>query len=277
MNINKAAIESRAIDAAMSQQWEEAIMLNLQLLELNDNDISILLRLGYAYLQHGDYPNATKIYKTVLKQQSAHPIANENLERIQVLEQLANKPQTRKSSKYNPSLFLEIPGKTKVSVLVNLGQKDILAILNTGDEVEVKLRRRKIEIRTTEGEYVGCLPDDLSKRLYVFIKAGGEYSCFIKEISLNRVVVFIKEGIKARRMQKYSSFPRNIQSNLQAMQDGAQPVEGEVDPDKVSDEETDDLSENELERLAENLGQEDKEEYFNIENVDTDDEENLEE
>ena len=271
--MNKGQIESQAIDAAIAGRWAEAIKLNKQLLELNGADMPTLLRLAYAYLQSASYKNARKMYKAVIEIQPSHPIANENIERIEVLEQRDSKPQSKKGgSSYNPSLFLEVPGKTKASVLVNLGQRDILALLNIGDELEMKLRKRKIEIRTKDSEYVGSLPDDLSKRLYVFIKADSVYSCYIKEISLSRVVVFIKEESKAKRVQRYTSFPRNIQSNLQAMQEGA---EGNADAHSAAETEDDDSSNNELERLAENLGQEDKVEFFNVERNDGEDEENL--
>jgi hypothetical protein len=285
MNIYQ--IELQAIDAAIDRRFDDAIALNAQILKVEPANLGALLRQGFAKLQNGDLAGAKKAYKHVLQQQSENSIARENLERIEILEQKKGSSSQlltkKREDKFNPNLFLEIPGKTKSSVLVNLGQKEVLAHLTIGDQLELKVRRRKLEVRT-EGEYIGSLPDDLSKRLYVLIKGGSEYSCFIKEISMSRVVVFIREEKKSRRLARFTSFPRNIQSNLNLIEQVSERTGSENDlalaTERVADDEEDDeeLADDELERLAENLGNEDKDEFYDLEQDHSDDdEENLEE
>lgn len=282
MNIYQ--LEQQAIDAAIDRRFAEAIKLNNAILKEDSHNLGALLRLGFAKLQNGDLAGAKKAYKAVLGQQSENVIAQENLERIEILQQKkgpASAPAKVREDKFNPNLFLEIPGKTKSSVLVNLGQKEVLAHLTIGDQLELKVRRRKLEVRA-DGEYVGSLADDLSKRLYVLIKGGSEYSCFIKEISMSRVVVFIREEKKSRRLARFTSFPRNIQSNLSLIERASERVISEEDmnlaAERVDDdmEDEEEIAEDELERMAESLGNEDKDEFYDLEQDSSDDdEENL--
>ncbi len=260
-------LESQAIDAAINLDWKQAIAINKKLLKEQKTDLNCILRIAFAYLQSHDFVNAKKYYKQALKIQSENPIAQEHLERIQILEKRGSKVATQRLNKFDPNLFLEVPGKTRTAVLLNIGQKNILAQLTVGVEVVIKPKKVKAEIRTTSNEYVGALPDDLSKRLSLFIKAGSEYSCFIKEVSITRVVVFIREEKKGKKVQKFSSFPKNVQSNMGRM--------GSEEEGKGSAEEEDDMSdasENELERLAESLNHEDKD-FLNFEREDEDESE----
>ncbi len=282
MNIYQ--LEQQAIDAAIERRFADAIKLNNTILKEDAHNLGALLRLGFAKLQNGDLAGAKKAYKAVLGQQSENVIAQENLERIEILQQKKGPPTAPtkvREDKFNPNLFLEIPGKTKSSVLVNLGQKEVLAHLTIGDQLELKVRRRKLEVRA-DGEYVGSLADDLSKRLYVLIKGGSEYSCFIKEISMSRVVVFIREEKKSRRLARFTSFPRNIQSNLSLIERASERIISEEDmnlaAERVDDdmEDEEEIAEDELERMAESLGNEDKDEFYDLEQDSSDDdEENL--
>ncbi len=211
-------LESQAIEAALLFHWEEAIVLNEAILKIDHDNIAAHLRLGFAFMQTHDWYAAKKRYFKALKIQPGHNLARENLEKIKVLECRSQKKHLNTNTlKLDPNLFLDIPGKTRTIPLVNIGQKNILAHLSIGQEVSLKPKRRKIEIRTIEDDYVGSLPDDLSKRLTFLIKANSRYIVFIKEAALNNVVVFIREECKGRRVNNFLSFPKNIQSNLNHM------------------------------------------------------------
>lgn len=271
-------LEQQAIDAAINLNWPTAIDLNTKILAKQEYNLGAILRLGFAYLQKNDLPRAKKTYNKALQIQSENTIALENIERIKILETRGTKITIKRDKKFDPNLFLEVPGKTKASTLVNLGQKNVLAQLTIGDEVFPISKKRKAEIRTSSKEYVGSLPDDLSKRIFLFIRGGSEYSCFIKEVSLNKVVVFIREEKKGRKLIRYSSFPKNIQTNMAKV--GSADDEPNKPGDDTHEEDADAagaVSENELERLAENLSPEDKDFYTGSFVRDEDDEENLEE
>jgi tetratricopeptide (TPR) repeat protein len=211
-------LEQQAVDAAVARDWQKAVDFNKQILKIDSEHISTYLRLGFAYMQLNSIEDAKKYYRKVLKLQPNHRIASENLEKLEILEKKKKKQVNTLSPILDPNLFLEIPGKTKTVHLVHLGQKEELAGLSVGQEVELKLRKRKIEVRTLDDEFIGYLPDDVSKRLMYFIKEKSIYKTYIKESSLNDVSVFIKEEKKGTRVNHYPSFPQNPHTYLSDIQ-----------------------------------------------------------
>ncbi|MFN4212891.1 MAG: tetratricopeptide repeat protein [Microgenomates group bacterium] len=195
-------LEQKAIDAAINTSWKEAVVLNRKIIRLDKKNIDAYLRLGFAYLQLKNFDEAKKCYQKILKFQPSNQTAIENLERIKIL---AGKKLAKKSITLNPDLFLEVPGKTKSITLVNPGQKNILAQLTVGQQVFLRQKKRRLEIRTDEKQYIGCLPDDLSRRLSVLIKAGSEFSAHIKEAGLKKVVVFLREVKRGKKSFKIFS------------------------------------------------------------------------
>lgn len=229
-------LEQQAVNAAVASQWEAAVELNEKILHLDKTNIGATLRLGYAYLQQEDMKESRKYYQKALKLQPKNPVALENLERITILEESAGgkAPSIKVKATLDPSLFLEIPGKTKSVTLVNLGQKNHLAELDIGEKVELKLRKRKIEVRTTTGDYVGYLPDDVSKRMIYFMEANSSYNAHVKEANPTRVVIFVREEKKGNKVAHYSSFPSKM---------AIIPIPKDNDEDENEDDADDDVEE----------------------------------
>ena len=265
-------LEKHAINAALAIRWKEAINLNKKILKADRNNLGALLRLGFIYIQTSDFKEARKYYRAVLRTQPGNPIAAENIERIKILESGRKKKRSKKEFNFDPNLFLDVPGRTKSIALVNPGQKNVLAHLTIGEKVYLKPKKRKVEIRTRDNEFIGYLPDDLSKRLTLFIKAGSDYSSYIKEVTMSRVMIFIKEDAKGRRVAKFTSFPKNIGAGISAMAAGRTTV---GDEENETDEE--EILESDLERLAEALTHEEKEFISPFIAGEEEDEENLEE
>jgi hypothetical protein len=263
---NLATLEKQAIDAAISSNWKEAISFNEEILIHDKKNVDAYLRLGFACLQNNQLNKAKKYYLKALNLQPGNYLINENLERIKILE--SKKMDRAKTPNLDPYLFLEIPGKTKTIDLVKCGQKNILVRLATGQKVEITPKKRRIEIRTTEKEYLGCLPDDLSKRLMIFIKAGSIFSAYIKECGLKTIAVFLKEEKKGIKVAKYASFPVNIQSNLDNLTQG----HGEM-REELKEEDLAEITDNDLEKLAESLNEEKEYLGFDTENKEETEEE----
>lgn len=247
-------LEQNAVDAAINFYWEDAIDLNLKILKQDKKNLPAILRLAFAYLQLGKLPQAKKYYQKALKLQPTNTVVKNNLEKIKVLQAKGTKKSKKNNITFNPELFLEISGKTKSITLVNIGQKNILAQLSIGQEVLLKPKKRRVEIRTKDDEYIGRLPDDLSKRLMFFIKAKSVYLVYIKEASLNHVVVFIKEESKGKKIARHLSFPANSQAGVKNMEN-----ESEEPTANEEDSEEDVTTELDVEKLAENLTTEDRE------------------
>lgn len=247
---NIDALEHKAVNAAIKLDWIEAAEINKKIISLDKNNLSAHLRLGFANLQLGEWEKAKKTYRKVMKLQPTNNVASENLERIKILELKKNKKNSVGSPFLDPNLFLEVPGKTKTVALVNLGQKNILAQLMIGQKLLLKAKKRKVEIRTSDEDYIGCLPDDLSKRLLFFLKFKSEYKAYIKEASLNRIIIFIMEESKGKKVLKYLSFPATkIGANMSQVSINA----GEEEND------SEELTDSDIEKLAERLTSEEKE------------------
>lgn len=245
---NVEQLEQQAIDAAVNNDWKEAININKNIIKIDKVNIDALLRLAFANFQMNKIEEAKKYYKKSLKFQPGNRVAFENLERIKIITAKMSKKH-KPSLTLDPNLFLEVPGKTKSVSLVNLGQKNIIAQLSISQEVYLVPKKRRIEIRNKNKDYIGSLPDDISKRLTIFIKAGSEFTAYIKEVLLNKIVVFIREEKKGKKVQKYFSFPSNIQSNLNQMSK----------EEEIRENEEEDITEADLDRLAEVLASEEKE------------------
>ncbi|OGK13078.1 hypothetical protein A3C98_03135 [Candidatus Roizmanbacteria bacterium RIFCSPHIGHO2_02_FULL_37_15] len=245
---NVEQLEEQAVDAAMHFSWQFAIEINKKILKLDKKNLAANLRLGFSYIQLQKLDDAKKYYRKALKIQPNSSVANVNLERIKVLQLKSSKKNKNPQIYLDPNLFLEISGKTKSVTLVNLGQKNTLAALSVGQEIFLKIKKRKVEVRTSENEYVGSLPDDLSRRLLVFLKAKSKYRVFVKDASLGRITVFIREEKKGKKVQHYLSFPQNIQSKMEDMT-----------YEKEGSEDTEEETVLDLEKLAETLTSEEKE------------------
>lgn len=261
-------LEMYAIDAAIKANWPIAIELNIKILDIDKKNVQAILRIAFSYLQIGNYEESKKQYHKALRLQPKSTVAHQYLEKIEVLEQGKSKPQV--TTNFDPHLFIESFGKTKTVLLTNLGQKQILARLSIGQQIQLKIKKRRVEIRTDDDEYVGTLADDISKRLILFINAKSTYTAFIKEVHFTKVVVFIREDKKGRSVSHHISFPINLQKNIQQIGDPSQHSE------EAAGDEEDDNSLNDWEKMVAEQTEE-KEELLGIqiqpEDLDEEDEE----
>lgn len=269
---NTNHLENLAIEAAVNLNWNEAVKINKQIIAGYKDNLDAHLRLGYALLQQNKLPQAKKIFNTVLKIQPKNNIAEDHLEKINILAKKKKKVNGNKTI-YDPELFIEIPGKTRTVRLVNLGQKEDLAGLNIGEQLILKEKRRKLEVRTLDDDYIGSLPDDISKRLTYFIKEKSEYFTHIKEMDLTDVVVFIRELSKGKKVRKYPSFPSNphiMLSDINQLEES----ENASDEDKTEEEDDDSTSDIELDDDALESYEQDKDisSIIHIEEEDEDEE-----
>src|SRR3989344_4606421 len=149
---NLEQLENQAVDAAINFNWNSAIELNQKIIKLDKKNLAAFLRLGFAYTQKQSFTEASKHYRKVLKIQPNNNIALENIERINVLKTRVSKKKKTQAVYLDPNLFLESPGKTKSVSLVNLGQKNILANLYVRQELFLRFKTRKVELRTRDKE-----------------------------------------------------------------------------------------------------------------------------
>ena len=193
-------LAQEAISAALTGNWDEAIKINQKILRDDPKSIDALNRLARAHAEIGEVTRARDISQKVLKIDPFNSIATKANEKWKILK----KGEISPSKPSSPEAFLEEPGKTKILPLLHIGDSQVLAKLDAGDEVNLNIHAHRASITTTDGKYVGRLPDDLSARLRSLIKYGNEYQVFIKSSDKAEVKIFIRE---VRRSKKLSDIP----------------------------------------------------------------------
>lgn len=250
MDIALAKLHEQANDAAIVGDFILAIKLNQDIIRETPHDADAYLRLGFAYLQTGDFMSSKQAYRQALKIEPMNQIARNNLDKIKILEKDTDPSSASDGPAHsvNPNLFLNVLGKTKEVTLVNIGQADVLAKLKIGELVEFKIKKRRVEVRDANNEYVGALPDDISKRLIFFLEADSSFLVYIKAASKNYVDIFIKEEKKGAKVRGFATFPKNIQDDLKMMnadindgEEGSEPREGNEEGDGAGNAEEEEI------------------------------------
>jgi tetratricopeptide (TPR) repeat protein len=195
-------LAQEAIELALSGKWDKAVKINLVILEENLKDIEALNRLARAYSELGNISKARKAAKDVLKIDPFNTIANKALDKWKGLK----RGETYKSGPSSAQSFLEEPGKTKIINLLHPGAPEIIAKLDSGDEVKLNTHSHKVSVCTKDGKYVGKLPDDLSARLRKLIKYGNAYKAYVKSVNKKEIRVFIRETMRVPKLADIPSF-----------------------------------------------------------------------
>lgn len=279
MEIKIEKLHKQAVDAALAKNWEGAIAIHEDILKLDSQYVDALLGLGFAFMQTGDLKKAKTNYTKALKIDPVNIIARNNLEKINILLKKGTSMDDDASEvDLTPDTFMQVEGKTRVVTLSNIGQSDVLAKLKIGQRMTLISKKRRIEVRNARGEYVGCLPDDISKRIAFFLDAKSKYETIIKASTKNSVDVFIREVRKGAKVKNFVSFPDNIQDDLKRiMNRSAEKAENEhIDEDEEAANEEDEDEDEEvedLEELAKKAEEQPDETLRNINTGDDDDEE----
>ena len=133
-------LKNQAIQIALTGDWEQAILLNEELLQEDPKDIDTLNRLAFAYTALGKLKEAKETYQKVLNIDSANPIAQKNLKKLtNVSATQINIPKS-----ISTNMFLEESGKTKIVTLVNTAPAQVLRTLQVGQTVHLCIKRLKI-------------------------------------------------------------------------------------------------------------------------------------
>lgn len=196
-------LAQKAISAALKANWEDALELNKKILKDDTSDVDALNRLARALSELGEIDKAKKIAQKVVRIDPHNTIATKALEKWKSLR----KSEKASPSKFSARVFLEEPGKTKIVSLLHLGDSEnVLANLDSGDEVLLKLGSHRISVCSLNKKYIGRLPDDLSASLIKLIRRGNEYQVFVKSSKPQEIKVFIRETKRVKELENIPSF-----------------------------------------------------------------------
>jgi len=202
-------LAQKAVAAALSGNWEEAINLNEQLLKSDKKDVDALNRLARAYAERGNLKKAKESARKVLKLDPYNVIATKSLKKWKSLR----RGGTTVSGPSSAAEFIEEPGKTKIVSLLHLGAPKTLAKLDSGDKVKLSPHKHRVSVTTLDKKYIGRLPDDVAATVRRLVGYGNEYQALVKSIQPQEVRIFLREVKRADKLKDTPSFPLPKQEN----------------------------------------------------------------
>jgi tetratricopeptide (TPR) repeat protein len=183
----------QAIQLALESKWEEAVILNHQILDAREGDVDAWNRLGKALLELGRYREAREAYGRSLELDRVNSIAKRNLDRLATLTDDDPSRRVEGVTKVAQDLFIEEIGKTGVTMLQG-ASPETLATLTAGDEVYLKPGADDIiGVENSQGETLGSIEPKLALRLVRMIEGGNKYAAAVKSLNENDAELIIKE------------------------------------------------------------------------------------
>lgn len=201
-----------AINLALKCKWIEAIEVNKKILKIDPDDIDALNRLARCYCELGKIKLAKETSLKICKLDPNNSIANKALEKYKKFNVGENK--IREDQNALASDFIEEPGTTKQTHLINLSSGNTISSLDSGDEVKMIPNGHRVAITTKDDKYIGRLPDDMSAVLKKLLKHNYKYKVLIKSASKDSVKIFIKEIKRGLGCEHVKSFPQDMSESF---------------------------------------------------------------
>ncbi|MDP3998212.1 MAG: tetratricopeptide repeat protein [bacterium] len=233
-----ADLVSQATNAALAGDWQNAADLNSTILSENPKNVEALNRLAHALAALGKTTEAKKKYQQALIVDPYNHIAKRNLEKLDIIKDGVS----GKTGQAASCLFLEEPGKTKVTSVVNPAPQQVLSCLSPGIPLDLAIKKHSILI-LKNGDYVGALPDDLAHRLINLTRLGNKYQAYVRGIEKNNLLVFLQEVKRSKRVNNQPSFPPGKSNGFYPFVYSKQALSIDGEPPEVTPEDEDDTGE----------------------------------
>ncbi|MBN2187396.1 MAG: tetratricopeptide repeat protein [Dehalococcoidia bacterium] len=216
-------LSEKAVDLAVQGRWEEAEMVNRNIIERFPSDIEAYNRLGKALTELGDFAQAKQAYLKVLTLAPSNAIANKNLARLANLPEFMDDKHRKilssraRVQKVAPEFFTTEMGKSGITNLCNLVSGEVLAKMALGDEVQLRVKGQRLIVESVYGEYLGEVEPKHALRLIRLMKSGNEYAAAILNVRLpDEVHVVIKEVRQHPSQVGHIAFPVQVAEHLRS-------------------------------------------------------------
>jgi tetratricopeptide (TPR) repeat protein len=202
----KRAISEQAVELAMQSRWAEAAEVNGQLIETYPKEIAAHNRLGKALMELARYEESREAYNHALRIDPTNGIAQKNLQRIETLME-DSIARERSTAPVDPAVFIEEAGRTTITSLIELAPTEVLAKMNAGDRLELRVEGTNVLCYNPSGDALGRLEPKLRQRLIRLIGLGNEYSAVVTAVDEEALRVIIRETHRDPSMGSRTSFP----------------------------------------------------------------------
>lgn len=204
-------MQEQAIELAMGNRWEEAVELNLKVLELSP-DADTYNRLGKSYSELSRYAEARDAYQQTLRLAPGNVIARKNLARLESL--LANAgdalPTKNVRQQVDLRLFITETGKTGITTLVDIPRSPAVDALAVGEKVELAVEGRTVFVSDAENNPVGRLEPKLGQRLAELMEGGNRYVAAVAQVDGRQIRLLVRETFQDPSQRDKISFPGKL-------------------------------------------------------------------
>lgn len=203
-----------AIQAAMNNNWEEAVEINLRILDLEE-DPQTYNRLGRAYLELGEYEKSLASYQETLRINPTNAISRRNLPRLESLIARAaageDDPLNRKErDQVDLRLFITEAGKTVLTTLKDVPHTTAVESLATGERVSLQVKGNQVLVEDTIGNFLGQIEPKIGQRLSQLISGGNRYISSVVQSDPRQVRILIREIYQSPNQRGRTSFPGRL-------------------------------------------------------------------
>jgi tetratricopeptide (TPR) repeat protein len=205
-NRQKRQLAEQAIKLAMQNNWQEAVEVNRQMIELAPDEPDAWNRLGKALSELERYREAQEAYQEALNRDANNSIARKQVKRLELL--LEAEPATEvRATKLDPKLLIEETGKTGIFELEKPASASVLARMAAGNQVYLKPQGSEIVVEDHRGNRLGEVPVKTAARLIDLMKNGNEYAAGVTSSSEHRIRILIREMKQSAANDGRVSFP----------------------------------------------------------------------
>ena len=212
---NPSPVGRGGAQAAFEGNWEEAVTLNLQIIDRFQKDADAFNRLGRAYISLGNLDEAKEAYSKALRADPANLIARRNLQRLEILRgQGGGRP--RRVSRPGPmprtSAFWRRsarPGSTSSSTQANC------RCWPTSPRARNSTSPRKTtgsSFGAPTGTALGEVEPKTARRVMDLMASGNRYEIFALGLTGHTLRTIIREIFRDPSVATTVSFPRQITS-----------------------------------------------------------------
>jgi hypothetical protein len=205
LRIRKQVAE-KSVKLAVAGRWDEAVILNRELIDQVGGDVETFNRLGKALSEVGAIGEARGAYQDALRAQPGNPIATRNLGKLAGLKDTA---AAAPQAKVQSAAFIEESG-TSGKVMLQAVDGSQLRALHSNDSVELEVKGNAVNV-LARGVYVGMLAPKVGMRLSRLMEGGNQYAATIVSAT-EPVQVMVTQTLLHPSQKGKVSFPQGAES-----------------------------------------------------------------